>query len=72
MKELGQGAFGIVYEASLSEPRRPEITVAIKSLRRNALDSERDELLEEALVVSFLSMLYKRGCLLITLADGTA
>lgn len=40
-----------MVQASLSEPKRPEIAVAAKSLRKDALDSEREELLEEALVV---------------------
>ncbi|EDQ85046.1 uncharacterized protein MONBRDRAFT_29704 [Monosiga brevicollis MX1] len=52
LSELGQGAFGIVYEASLSEPKAPEIQVAAKSLRKDALDNEREELLEEALVMA--------------------
>nr|8E4T_A Chain A, RTKC8 Kinase domain [Monosiga brevicollis] len=52
LSELGQGAFGIVYEASLSEPKAPEIQVAAKSLRKDAMDNEREELLEEALVMA--------------------
>ena len=41
-----------MYEASLAEPKQTEILVAAKSLRKEALDSEREELLEEALVMA--------------------
>lgn len=52
LNELGNGAFGIVYQGSLTQQRGPEMLVAVKSLREHALDSERDELLEEALVMA--------------------
>ena len=55
LNELGNGAFGVVYQGSLTQQRGPEVLVAVKSLRDTALDSERDELLEEALVMAQMS-----------------
>lgn len=48
------GAFGVVYKGLLEEPPNPGFLVAVKSLHGTASGSDRQELLEEAAVMSQL------------------
>eukprot|EP00055_Hartaetosiga_balthica_P018076 m.128166 g.128166 ORF g.128166 m.128166 type:complete len:1835 (+) comp9449_c2_seq8:177-5681(+) len=53
VSNLGQGAFGVVYKAQLKESSSiPAYLVAVKSLHEHASASDRQELLEEAVVMA--------------------
>ncbi|OQV24800.1 Tyrosine kinase receptor Cad96Ca [Hypsibius exemplaris] len=44
---LGEGCFGQVYKAEAKEPSGETITVAVKTLKHNAIDKEKRDLLNE-------------------------
>lgn len=47
MLVLGEGAFGLVCKGTMSGPKGMAVRVAIKQLKTNAVDEEKEEFLRE-------------------------
>uniref|UniRef100_A0A0K0D5U1 Protein kinase domain-containing protein n=1 Tax=Angiostrongylus cantonensis TaxID=6313 RepID=A0A0K0D5U1_ANGCA len=57
---IGEGAFGLVCKGTMSGPKGMAVRVAIKQLKVNAIDEEREEFLREMDIMKQASYLKER------------